>query len=63
MWIYGNRRSNWGALLLVAVILLGVSQGLEGVRGTMSASVRLVSVGLAAACGLVGLWVRFAKRG
>lgn len=61
MWVYGNRRSDCAPLLLSGLLFLAVSQGLEGMGGSVAALFRAILIGLAGVCGLLGL-VLYARR-
>lgn len=63
MWIYGNRKNDYVALLLSGVLLLAVSQGLEGIDGSTAAFFRGLLVGLSIVCSVIGLLLYGRQKG
>lgn len=63
MWVYGNRRNEALALLVGAVVLLAVSQALEGISGAAATWARWTSVGLSAVLGIAAAWLYVKRKG
>lgn len=61
MWVNGNARSFYGWALILGVVLLAISQGLEGLQGDVAAFARGVLIGLSIVSSLVGLYL-YARR-
>ena len=63
MWVNGNRRSDYSTLLLFGVLLLAVSQALEGSTNGVAGFARGAAIGLSIACNLIGLALYARKKG
>jgi hypothetical protein len=63
MWVDGNRRGDYTALLLCGIVLLAISQGLESMEGATTAFFRGLMIGLSIVCSAIGLWLYARQRG
>jgi hypothetical protein len=51
----GKSKYDYGTLLLMAILLLGVSQGIESIQTPVGSFIRGVVIGMSIACSLIGL--------